>query len=341
MTTLQPRGHKAWTDWLIDRMDGWPLPLWATLTVLILVAILLVHAVEWAFGALAPGDFDFFRATFPVYPFGILGLLAAQRRVSVAALERFRPAAGLDDRQFETTKQQLIRQPARIVLAATLVFGTLGLLIEATRDGAGVRMAEFPVAHSFEVVAAFAGYMFAGPWIVSVFRLLRSVDRLHREAETVDLLNPDPVRAFSSATAFVGLSLIGIVTLSALTDPITFSTRGGLVLNLLLIALAFASFFLPLLGMHRRMQAERILRLDAVGERIDATVARLYALVDDDRPGSTELRDRMLALVATRDMLVQQSTWPWRPETLRWLISALFIPVLLWGITRFLEASVL
>jgi len=37
--------------------------------------------------------------------------------------------------------------------------------------------------------------------------------------------------------------------------------------------------------------------------------------------------------------MTQLSTWPWPPETPRWLISALIIPLAIWGVTRFLEQS--
>jgi hypothetical protein len=33
------------------------------------------------------------------------------------------------------------------------------------------------------------------------------------------------------------------------------------------------------------------------------------------------------------------STWPWQPETPRWLISALLVPLAIWSATRFLERT--
>ncbi len=38
-----------------------------------------------------------------------------------------------------------------------------------------------------------------------------------------------------------------------------------------------------------------------------------------------------MALVVARDLVAKQSTWPWRPETLRWFASALFAPIVVWG----------
>lgn len=65
--------------------------------------------------------------------------------------------------------------------------------------------------------------------------------------------------------------------------------------------------------------------------RIDATTERLYRHVDEDASGVSEARDRLLALGSARDMVASASTWPWRPETPRWLVSALVVPLILWG----------
>jgi hypothetical protein len=193
------------------------------------------------------------------------------------------------------------------------------------------------VAFAIDIAFSFSGYMMMGPWLVGVVRLLRTVNRLHREAPTVDLLNPDPVRAFSTATAFVGFAWVALLTFSGVTDPTTYSSGAGLVLAAIAAALAVASFLMPLWGMHTRLQAERVRMLGQVGSRLDSTLERLYVHVDEDRPGATELRDRMLALTAARDLILRQSSWPWRPETLRWLLSALVVPILVWGATRLLE----
>lgn len=338
-TTPRPTPSGAFTDRILDRLEALSWPLWATLAVGTALGILVVHATEWGFGDLPVGRFDAYRATFPVYPFGVLGLIALQKRVSLEALERFRPASGLDDAAYRAAATRWTLQPPRWTAAMAVLFGALGLVIEVTREGAADRMAEFPIAVGFDVFISFFGYMFAGPWLVAVFRLLRGVAELHRHAPRVDLLNPEPVRAFSSATAVVGVSLIAIVTFSAVTDPAMHGTVAGLALYGILVALALASFLLPLWGMHRRLLTERVRMLTDAGGRLEATLVRLYAHIDEDRPGVADLRDRLTALVAARDLVAQQSTWPWRPETLRWFLSALVVPIVVWAITRFLDGS--
>jgi hypothetical protein len=42
-------------------------------------------------------------------------------------------------------------------------------------------------------------------------------------------------------------------------------------------------------------------------------------------------------LIAERGVLEKVSTWPWEPETVRVVVTALLLPVVLWIITRILE----
>lgn len=345
MTTLVSRtrahGHAgdAWNDRLLEAIERWSLPLWASLPLLYLGLGALLHVIEWTLGPLPAGEFSPFIASLPAYPLGILALIAAQNRVSASALARFRPATDLDDATFEVIRHDLTHQPALSAALLGIAFGALGVVIEVTKEGTDERLADHPAAYASMVVFSFAFYAFAGPWVVRTVRLLRQVDRLHRRAIRIELLDPDPLHALSSVTSLVGFSFVAVTSFSMVTDPETHQTAAGLALTLILLAFAVASFILPLWGMHRRLQTEKARLGGEVGRRIEVTTARLYAHVDENRPGATEERDRLLALVTTRDLIDKLGTWPWRPETPRWLISALIIPLALWGLTRLLERT--
>jgi hypothetical protein len=330
----------AWNDRLLESIEAWRWPLPVTLGVLAIIAIIALHAVEWAFGPLRPGEIDPFLLTVPVYPLGILAIIAIQNRTAVTALARFRPATDLDDEAYAGIRYELTHQPALGALVGGVAFGAFGVVIELSKETAAVALESYPVAYLKYTVVAFASYALAGPFLIRTARLLRRVHELHREARHIDLLDPAPIHAFSSVTALVGLSLIAITTLSITTDPATHETTGGVILTFILLGAAIACFILPLWGMHRRLQAEQIRLSGEVARRIETTIARLYDDVDHDRPGATELRDRLTALLATRDLIQRVSTWPWRPETPRWVFSGLLVPIVIWGATRILERAI-
>jgi len=336
-----PHSGDAWNDQILEAMERWRWPLPVTFVVLGVVAILGLHAVEWLLADLSMGEIDPFIISLPFYPLGILALIAIQNRVSLSALERFRPATDMDDAAYGELAHELTHQPAFSAAIAGLALGALGAMIEVTKVTAAERFELYPAAFVIYIIASFAFYAFAGPWIVRTFRLLRRVHRLHQGASHIDLLHPEPVHAFSSVTATVGVSFIAITTLSITTDPATHQTTGGMILTVALLAIAVACFVLPLWGMHRRLRAERARLGGELAARVEATIDRLYAHVDEDRPGGAELRDRMMALMATRDLYARLSTWPWQPETPRWLFSALLVPLVIWGATRLLERTLL
>ena len=340
MTTPAPAaGLGAWNDRFLDRLESWRWPLPVTFLALAVATIGGLHAVEWWLGGLTPGVIDPFLCTLPAYPLGVLGLIAIQNRVSVAALARFRPATDLDDAGFATIVHELTHQPALSALVSGIALGALGLITELSTAGAGERVERYPVAFAIYLLVTFAFYAPAGPWILRTYRLLQRIHRLHGSAPNVNILRPEPVHAFSSVTATVGISFIAITSLSVATDPATLQTVTGVILTVVLLAFAVACFVLPLWGMHRRLEGERSRLTDDVARRIEATVERLYDHVDQDRAGATEVRDRLAALMATRDLIGKLSTWPWQPETPRWLISALLVPLMIWGATRVLERA--
>jgi hypothetical protein len=235
----------AWNDRILETFERWRWPLPVTFAVLAFLAVLLLHAVEWFLGPLPPGEIDPFIVTLPAYPLGVLGLMAVQNRVSVAALARFRPATDLDDEAYRAVAHALTHQPALGALISGVVMATMGVVIEVSKDGAVERFERYPAAFAFYLAGSALFYAPAGPWFLRTIRLLRRVHVLHREARHVDLLNPAPVHAFSAVTALVGLSFIAITTLSVATDPATHQTAGGAVLTVGLLAMAVACFVLP------------------------------------------------------------------------------------------------
>jgi hypothetical protein len=329
----------AWNDRLLEWLEALRWPLVVTLTVIALVSIAGLHLVEWSLGGTPPGTIDPLLITTPLYPVGILLLIALQNRIALDALGRFRQATDLDDRRFAEIGHELTHQPARGALVSALMLGLVGVVTEVSREDAAARSDAYPIAWAFLLLMTFISYAPAGPWLVRGYRLLRRVDGLHREARRIDLLRPEPLHAFSTVTAFVGASFMVITTFSIATDPTTHQTTSGLMLTAVMIVAAVACFVVPLYGMHRRLQAERS-RMDAeVAQRIEATLARLYAHVDEDRAGASELDDRLSALLATRDLIGRLGTWPWRSETPRLLFTTLLLPIAVWLATWAVERT--
>jgi len=334
------RVNTAWTDWILQRLQAAPWPLPATLLTGLAVAVLALHVLQWIVGGVETGAFTRYHLTTPVYPFGVLAAIGIQNHLARRALARFRPAMPGPDAEYEAIEYDLTHQPAGLAVIAGMALGVVGVVTLLSLPESSATREQHPIAFAIDVASNFVTYAFAGPWIVGAIRLLRRIDELHWRATRLDLFHREPLHAFSSVAAWVGVSLVAVVTFSMVTDTeSTLETSAGLTLSGVIAVLAGASFFVPLWGMHSRLQTERARLAAEVSSRIELVLRRIYDGVDHDEERTGDHKDQLDALVSARALIAQLSTWPWRPETPRWLLSALVVPLALWGITRLLERA--
>ena len=79
--------------------------------------------------------------------------------------------------------------------------------------------------------------------------------------------------------------------------------------------------------MHRALEVVR----DAASLRFEAAVRELHKRVDTGQlEGMTDLNMALASLEIEQNAIKQIPTWPWQPETVRWLATALVLPLALW-----------
>jgi hypothetical protein len=95
-------------------------------------------------------------------------------------------------------------------------------------------------------------------------------------------------------------------------------------------AILLVSFVWPLLGVHRLMQKEKARLQSAAAERLQKTLADLDHRVETSTPGDMgTLKTTLDSLVLEQGLIDKISTWPWPPETVRLLGTAVVLPVIL------------
>jgi hypothetical protein len=103
------------------------------------------------------------------------------------------------------------------------------------------------------------------------------------------------------------------------------------------IAISLAIFILPLYRMHRRLGDEKQRLLLDADDRYSLLVDRFNGQLDKGKFTHLESTGRAIATLNTqRDSLAKVSTWPWRPETLRSLLSTIAAPIILYLASRLL-----
>lgn len=192
--------------------------------------------------------------------------------------------------------------------------------------------------------------------VYQTIRQLRIVNRLHVSATRLDLLQPAAAHALSRLTS---RSAFGIVFLALFTGipfpgtPEQTWLAGILIFSVPMLFLAVGAFFAPLRDPHDLLATEKGRMQGAAADRLRQTINALHELVDGEAENRADaeasraaqtridaLSKAQAALIQERDMIARLSTWPWDAGTLRAVVSAIALPIVLFLITRVLDRFV-
>jgi hypothetical protein len=147
----------------------------------------------------------------------------------------------------------------------------------------------------------------------------------------VHLFAQRPLYAFSSVTAVTaGVLALAAYGWTALNpDNLTELYSMGGVVVIPMLALVVSTW--PLLGTRRILYRQKAQRLDAVSLRDEAVYAEIHHCIEHKESEKLDELTKILSVLETeRNTLDSISTWPWQPDTLRYLATALLLPLLLW-----------
>lgn len=346
----------SWVDFLMRRIAALPGPTWLAYLIALPVCMFIASAEGWLGSVSTFPEIDLAQAAFGLFFIAPLAVLHFLDKSAADAWDRFRPVTDLDDGAAAGVRYELTVTPARVawvLLAVGVLFNALWYVADPIGTQIDGRPAAFVVARGL-----IEGFISATVFVLvyQLIRQLRIVDHLHDAATRIDLFQPQAVHAMSRLTA---RSAIAIIVLAVfLSWPYPGIAEQTLIATILLftlpmIVLGVAAFFLPLRGLHDRLVEDRAELQAATSQRLEATRNALHQLVDSesvntgDVEKSREAQTRIdalskaqTALIQERDLLAKLSTWPWDPSTLRAVISAIALPIVLFLITRVLDRFV-
>jgi hypothetical protein len=169
-----------------------------------------------------------------------------------------------------------------------------------------------------------------GLFVYQVIRQLRQMGTFYAMPVQINLFNLRPLYGFSRYTAALGIMFFASMALSTL-DPTAYESQVVLVFSVSLAPLILLMFYLPLLGVHRRLVSEKERLLQEANSRIETILDRIHlaAFERQDYEDVGGMRTVFSTLREEKETLQGLRTWPWRPGTLTGLLSALVVPILL------------
>lgn len=332
----------SWVDLLADWVDRRHGLNWLYYLVLGVVVLLIQAIVLWIEGASPIGNLGIAQVYLAVVMAYMLALIHYLDNRAGMALETMRPALKAVDKEYQEMLYQLTTLPAFPTLLASLATLAFVILTEAIGEPYRLEaLATFPLSANLLRIFYLISWVVFGAFLYHTLHQLRVINHIYNEHTRIDLFQIRPLYALSNLAALTAGSLAMISYGWLLVNP-WLDRSDPLVLMPMFILLLFAvvTFVWPQLGIHRLQVAEKERLLDEASQRFKAAIDELHEKLDEgEHEAMMNLNMAMASLKIELNTLSKTPTWPWEPEVVRLLITALALPLGLWLIQLILQRT--
>jgi len=330
----------SWVDRFTNWISGLPGPGWVYYLGLGALLIIIQSLAFWIEKALPIGAFNpvqIFLVLAIAFMLGIIPYFDDQARKS---LKTIKPSLNIEQDEYTKLEFQITNLPASKAIYSSIL--ALLFLFSTEYMGGGPyqfeEMAGYPLSASLSRGTYVVCWWFFGVFIYHAIHHLGLINRIYSHHTLVDLFRMKPLYGLSNLAALTAGSLImlpyGFLYINPdvqLTDPIV------LITYLIISSIPLIIFFWPQLGIHNLQKQERGRLLNEAYNRYQKAVNNLHQHVDEEN--YKEMANISMAF-GSLDMEIRTikrvSTCPWQPEALRWLLTALILPLLMWLTQYFL-----
>ncbi len=329
----------------VNHLTGWVArrrwPSWYFYLGLGLVLVVVQVTVLWIEGTYPIGTIFPAQLFIPAMIALFVGMIHFLDGRAEAALTTLWPALRASEEEYNRLRYRLTTLPAVPTLLASLVTVLTILLLGVSsgeREASIEALAASPIAANLLFALYWIGWWVFGAFAYHTLHQLRAINHIYTEHIRANLFAMSPLYAFSGVTALTAVTLVIATYGWTALNPDNLSDPVGMAGVFLITGLALVAFAWPLLGARQLMAKEQGQMLDEVSFRLRAAFVELHERIDH---GELEKVDDLVKVISIlegeRDTLNGISTWPWKPETLRFLATALLLPLLLWIIQYVLQ----
>ena len=326
----------------VDRFQGWlyrlPIPIWLSVLLIYLLAVLSFHVALWLDGAVPFGALDGESVFNGVWAILGISFLLALNSLANRAIDKFSVLIPRKNVELENLRYQMTTVPARFALGLTVLIAIV-MMAAAYFDPTFLGVSA-PVSIALFLFFVIFSYSFAPIMLYQGFRQLVLVTQAYRLVNEINLFRLQPLYAFAGLTMTSSLFWILVLNLNFLGNASETSTADfllSMIFNAPFVALAFVTFIVPLWGIHRRIQNRKEQALAENGLQIERAHQTLYRNLNrNDYKKGSDIEKSLASLYKMREQIEKIPTWPWNPGTFRNFLSAVFLPMGLWLTQRYL-----
>ena len=333
----------SWVDLFTDWVRRLPIPAWLFYLTLGLALSVTRTIIGWGDGTYPVGTF------FPVHildgfiPIILLLVLHYVDNMAERALSGFRPVL-VKDADYDGLRYEISTMPARPVFACT-IFGTVfGLayipLLISEADRLASKYFTSPAATAADTSLSVLTAVMMVASVYHTIHQLRTVSRIYTRHTSVSIFDIGPLYTLSQVTAVTTVAWLFFAYISfVIYGNVQEAGATNLVVFAVFVVIALVTFVWPLYGAHKLLQSEKEHRKSDISRRIQAVSDELHRRADTGDYGSdtANINSVIDGLVKEQGVVGKVSTWPWDPEAMRAVLTALLLPIVLWLITRILE----
>lgn len=334
--------RSSWVDWLTAWVDRQPGSNWLYYFGLGVALALITMVVPWMEGVPISRGIAFPPLYLAAAVATMLGLIDYLDQRALVALQNMRPVLEIDEHEYKEMAFRLGNLPRRSALVAALAAVAFVLLTEVIGGAYQLEALEpYPVSATTLRVFYLLSWTVFGTFLFHTVHQLRAINRVYTSYTRIDLFNARPMYGFSNLAAVTAGSL-ALISYGWMpvnpwidqSDPLIFS------IYFVLSLIAAVTFVLPQLGVHRLLVDEKDRLLDEVNLRFKAATAELHRKMDSgELEGVMDLNMAMASLQMELTAIKQTPTWPWEPEVVRLLVTAIALPLGLWLVQLILQST--
>ena len=350
----------SWLDRLTQAIDRAPGPAWLAFLALGATGAILQIGVQQLTGDYRLGPFLPLHIWMTGNFAYLLAMIFYLDRSASTAIDAFRPVlqtspsegrAGRGGTEYAELRYRLTTLPPRATAWITVVGGFVlaavpMLLIRNPAGGpyslartmAAFGLSAAPVAFVTALTQFVLTQAVAAAVVYHTIHQLRLIHHIYVHHTRLDLYRLQPLYAFSVLAALTAGGFLLYTYAWFATAPALLDQPGSLGLAVFFAGIAVITFAWPLWGIHRRLVQEKRRLLGESSARFEATVAQLHRRVDRQRLTQMDDLNKTLASLEIEQAALRRiPTWPWEPGTLRGVIAALVLPILIWLIQYLLQ----
>jgi hypothetical protein len=310
-------------------------------TALGLVFASVVTSVDWVDGAYPIGTFNAFHIWLAIQPSYTLALTRYLDGVANEALKNFRPALEINEEEYAELRYRLTTSRARPTLLGSLVGVAVSVLLGISDPNGYLVFGYTSLGPPFIILMVLnsCALVILGALVSHTIHQLRIVSQIYAKQAIVNLYDLSPLYSFSSLTSqtAVGFTILNSIWNVTMPQQL-FTTSAGIGMGILNAVISIITFTLPLLGINRRLVREKQRLLRESSQRLEVTMTELHDRVDaGELQSMNELHVTISSLEIEQSMLTRIPTWPWRPGTLRGVVTALLLPLVVFVLQYVLQ----